>query len=315
MVVENNSAKVLGQLDIGWDVLRGRNPRLVVVRMPSIGLEGPYSGYLGFGAHVEALCGLTVLRGYPDLDVSANTATYYMDPASGSAATFATLAALRRRDRSGEGELVEVAQAENLAQFVGDYLVDAARTGRRHSTIGNRHPTRAPQGVYPCSGEDRWVAISVGDDDQFRSLAALAGIDDERFASLAGRHEHHSELDRLVGAWTAEQDRWAVTRACQSVGIAAGPVLDEADLLADPHLADRGFFRTNGSADLGEWTFPGHLWRWDGPAFAWGPINRLGADNEAIYRGLLGLNDEEWAALDTERHLSLDYLDTAGKPF
>jgi crotonobetainyl-CoA:carnitine CoA-transferase CaiB-like acyl-CoA transferase len=314
VVVENNSAKVLDQLRLGWDELHRRNPRLVVVRMPSIGLEGPYRGYVGFGAHVEAMCGLTALRGYPDLDVSANGATYFMDPFSGTAATFATLAALRRRDRSGEGELVEVAQAENLAQLIGDHLIDAARTGRRHGTLGNRDPVRAPQGVYPCTGADRWVAISVGDDQEWAALAALSGISDERFVTAAGRHRHHDDLDLALAAWIAPQDRWAVTRRLQCAGIAAGPVLDEADLLADPHLQARGFFRLNGSDDLGQWRFPGHHWRWDGPPFAWGPINQLGRDNDAVYRGIAGLDDTEMAALAAEGHLRLDYVDAAGQP-
>ena len=100
----------------------------------------------------------------------------------------------------------------------------------------------------------------------------------------------------------------------RSFGLDLAPVLDEADLLGDPHLEARGFFRENGSADVPPTRLPGHLWRWDGPDLELGPLNRMGGDNDYVYRDLLGLTDDEFAALDAERHLSLDYLDSNGRP-
>lgn len=331
VVVENNSAKVLDRLDLGWEVLRSANPRLVLLRMPSLGLEGPYAHYVGFGAHVEALCGLTALRGYRDLDATSNGATYHMDPTSGSAGAFAVLAALRRRERTGEGELVELAQAENLLNHIGEYLVDASRGGRDHGHAGNRHPTRAPQGCYRClpggprppvdapdPPEPGWVVLSVGDDDEWaglrRALGDPAWAADERFATAAGRREHHDELDAGIEAWTCGRTAFEAFESLQAEGVPSGPVLSESALLEDPHLRARGFFRRNGSPDLGEWEFPGHLFLWDGPPLRWGPVNRLGADNEYVYRQVLGLDDDEWAALEAEGHLRLDYVDADGNP-
>jgi crotonobetainyl-CoA:carnitine CoA-transferase CaiB-like acyl-CoA transferase len=137
---------------------------------------------------------------------------------------------------------------------------------------------------------------------------------DARFADVDGRRAAHDELDASIGAWTAGLDRREVFERCQAEGVPCGMVLGEADLLADPHLAARGFFRRNGSPSLGEHTFCGHLWRWDGPPLRWGPINEMGADNAYVYREVLGLGDDEWAALEAERHLSLDYLDADGNP-
>ena len=94
----------------------------------------------------------------------------------------------------------------------------------------------------------------------------------------------------------------------------AGPVLNEPELLADPHLAARRFFRTNSSPEIPETVLPGHLWHWDGPELRWDPINVMGADNDYVYRELLGLDDEAMARLAAERHLSLDYLDADGRP-
>lgn len=318
VLIENNSVKVLEQLGLGWSTLHARNPRLVVVRMPSLGLDGPYAHYIGFGAHVEALCGLTHLRGYADMDQTANASTYHMDPASGTVAAFATLAALRRRERSGTGELVEVAQAENLLNHIGDHLVDAALGGGGRQHDGNRHPTFAPQGCYPCDGTDRWVVLGVEDDAAWLRLcelidAADLGADDELRTS-AGRRRRHDEIDARIAGWTSGLDRWEAARQLQAAGIAAGPVLGDADCWADPHLRSRGFFRENGSEDLPSQEFPGHLWRWDGPPLRWDPINRLGADNDDVLRTVAGLDDGELAALQASGQLRLDYVDGDGSP-
>ncbi len=326
IIVENNSAKVLGNLGIDWDVLRARNPRLILIRMPSIGLAGPYAHYVGFGAHVEALTGFTALRGYTDLDLSANGPTYHMDPASGTAAVFAALAALRRRERTGVGECVELAQAENLLHHLGDHLVEASLSGTHRERLGNRHVTFAPQGAYRCAAEpgdgdgasDRWVVLTVTDDADWAALRRAMGdpswADDERFASAAGRQAHHDEIDGHLTAWTTTSSRHEIAARLQAEGVAAGPVLDEVDLVADPHLAHRGFFRRNGSEDLGEWDLPGHLWHWDGPPLAFGPIQRMGADNAYVLRDIVGVDDDTWNALEADGQLSLDFVDADGNP-
>lgn len=323
VLVENNSAKVLDRLGLGWEDLHARNPRLVLVRMPSLGLSGPYASFIGFGAHVEALCGLTHLRGYADLDQSANAGTYHMDPASGTVAAFTVLAALRRREQTGVGELLEVAQAENLIHHIGEYLVDASRGGRARTQDGNRHPTFAPQGCYRCAagpdgGTDNWLALTVPDEATWaglgRAMGGPAWTRDERFATATGRRAHHDELDALITVWTAGLDRFEAARRCQAESVPAGPVLDESDLLTDPHLRTRGFFRTNGSPDLGTWEFPGHLWRWDGPPLAWGPISRMGVDNDYVFRTVAGLDADTLDALEREGHFRLDFVDPDGNP-
>jgi crotonobetainyl-CoA:carnitine CoA-transferase CaiB-like acyl-CoA transferase len=315
VLVENNSVGVLEKLGIGWDVLHARNPRFVCLRMPPLGLTGPRAGWMGVGTNFEALCGLARLRGYRDGDPTRLTAAFHMDPASGTAGALAVLLALRRRERTGVGELIELAQGENMMHHIGEYFVDAARTGRVHEPAGNRHPTRAPQGCYPCAGDDRWAVISVGTDEEWRALVAAMGQPawaDDRFATAADRRRLHDELDEAIGAWTAGLDRWEVTRRCQDRGVPAGPVLDEADAYADPHLAARGFFRDQGSVDVGTWPFPGHPWRWTGPDLRWEPINRLGDANEYVWKELVGLDDGAYEALVDGGHISEDYVQPDG---
>ena len=170
ILVENNSVATLDKLGIGWEELHARNPRLIVLRMPPMSLNGPYASYVGFGASFEALCGLTRIRGYRDDDPTTTSAAFHMDPASGASGAFAAMCALRRRAKTDVGELIEFAQSENMMQHIGEYFVDADRTGRHHGPAGNRHPVRAPQGCYRCAGDDRWAVISVGTDDEWLGL-------------------------------------------------------------------------------------------------------------------------------------------------
>lgn len=310
VMVENNSIDLLSKLGIDWDTLHARNERLILMRMPSVGLTGPYRSYLGFGVNFEALCGLSALRGYLDGDLSENEAVFHMDAASGSAGAFAALMALRRRERTGVGELVELAQSENMLNHIGEYLIDAGRTGTEHEPIGNRHTSMAPQGCYPCRGDDAWVAITVSD-EMWPAFCSTVGhdewLDDESFATEALRMANHDTLDEAISAWTGTLDAREVFERCQSVGIAAAPVLRELEALQDPHLNERGMFATNGNDDTGDHVHPGHVWRWDGPDLRWDTLPILGGDNEAVFKDLLGYSDDEYAELDAGGHLSHDY--------
>ncbi|MDA3039038.1 MAG: CoA transferase [Actinomycetota bacterium] len=318
VMVENNSAGVIDKLGIGWDVLHRRNPRLILLRMPALGLTGPSSSVAGFGANFEALCGLTALRGYPDADRSDTTPVYYMDTASGAAGAVAALAALRRRERTGVGEMIELAQGENMLNLIGEYLVDAGRTDRQWDPAGNRHLTDAPQGAYRCQGEDRWVVLSVDSDDAWLALIDAMGnpswSTDERFSTAGGRRAHHDELDQRLEEWTSTLDRWEVTRRCQEAGVIAGPVLDEPDAVTDPHLRARGFFRPRGSEEVGWHDYPGHLWKWSGPPMLWDGLCPYGGANEAVWQDLVGLTDEEYDRLRRAGHFRDHFVDAAGNP-
>ncbi|MCP5032174.1 MAG: CoA transferase [Actinomycetia bacterium] len=322
LLVENNSIRVLPSLDLDWDVLHRRNPRLISLRMPSLGLTGPYSGYVGFGAHMEALCGYSSLRGYRDLDPTALDTTYYMDPASGVTGAFAVLCALRRRDETGQGEQIEFAQAENLLNYAGEFFVDASLTGEGHECHGNRHPHRAPQGAYRCldgdGGAETWMVLSVDSDDEWGRLVEAIGSPgwaaDARLAGESARRLHHDEIDEGLAAWAAGCTLDEAVAVCRRAGVAAGPVLDEAGLLGDAHLGDRDWFRTNGSGDVPAIRFPGHQWRWDGPDLRWDELNMMGRDNDQVYRTLLGKSEAEMAALAAEGHLADGYRDGNGQP-
>jgi len=319
VLVENNAPRVLDKLDLGWDVLHARNPRFIAVRMPALGFSGSYMDYIGFGANFEAIAGLTATRGYHDSDLSTTTSTFHMDPVTGATGAFAVMAALQRRAATGEGVLVEMSQAENVMQQIGDLVVHAAKTGAAHPPLGNRHRARAPQGCYPCAGEDRWAVISVGTDEEWdglvRAMGSPAWAADERFATIPGRRAHHDELDGLIAEWTRELDPYTVFHRCQAEGVPAGPVTNEADSYADPQLRERGFFREITSPHTGTHEYPGFLFRWTGPDMAWWRGSPgLGEDNDYVYRDILGFDDDRYEAAKAAGHVTLDYLQPDGSP-
>ncbi|WP_420436671.1 CaiB/BaiF CoA transferase family protein [Candidatus Poriferisodalis sp.] len=349
VIVENNSLGVLPKLGLDWETVHAVNPRTIVLRMPPMGLEGPYSDWVGFGANFEALCGLTGLRGYDDDNPTSLTSVFHMDPASAATAAFALLAVLRRRDGvartggTGVGELIEFSQSENVMQHIGEYFIDAAANGTRHQPLGNRSVARAPQGCYRCAIDtarpdqvDEWAVITCETDEDWLALARLIDGDrppesaadrattdraattipplsqNTRLATLAGRLAHHDHIDERIEAWTSARSSHEVFHRCQQAGVPAGPVMRESQLRTDPQMGDRCWFRQNGSVEQGWYSFPGRQWRWDGPEMPWRPIGILGDANEYVFRQILGLDNAEWQALCDEGHITRDYLNPDG---
>jgi crotonobetainyl-CoA:carnitine CoA-transferase CaiB-like acyl-CoA transferase len=131
---------------------------------------------------------------------------------------------------------------------------------------------------------------------------------DDRYATASGRREHHDEIDERLAEWTSSQTPQEVFDRCQAEGVPAAPVLHELDTLSDPHLRERGMFRLNGNDEIGRHEYPTHAWRWDGPDLAWKDLPVLGGDNEAVWKGVVGLTDDDYAALVADGHISRDYL-------
>ena len=163
------------------------------------------------------------------------------------------------------------------------------------------------------------MAISVGSDEEWRTLRRLMGdpawAEDPTFSAAPGRMAAHDELDQRISAWTQGLDRYDVFHLCQAAGIAAAPVMDEADMYADPQLAHIGFFRPLESPHTGRHSYPAHPLRWSGPPLRWDwAAPGLGDDNEYVFHQVLGLTEDEYAQLVAEGHLSQDYLDREGNP-
>jgi crotonobetainyl-CoA:carnitine CoA-transferase CaiB-like acyl-CoA transferase len=315
--IENFKASGLERIGIEVSALQARNPRLVIVRLPPTGLSGDWSSYTGFGTQFDVLTGLLWICGHRESDLTTSPATTYMDAATGPAGAFATMAALRYRDETGRGQVVELAQSENVLNHLGDVYVDA-QLGREPQRMGNRDRWRAPQGVYAGRGDNRWLALSVGDDNEWAALAKVMDRPeleaDPRFAGAAARRAQHDEIDSMIDGWMATQDVTDAFVALQQAGVPAAPVMDEAMFCNDPHVRARCFMRPLQVRDVGTHPHPGQPYR--GVPQAWRRGSpALGEDNEYVYKEILGVDDEEFARLGETRILADDYLDPSGNPY
>ncbi|MCU1487169.1 MAG: L-carnitine dehydratase/bile acid-inducible protein [Actinomycetia bacterium] len=241
VVVENFTPRVLDQFGLGWDRIHELNPRALLVRMPAFGLDGPWRDRTGFAQTMESVTGMAWVTGLADgPPVLVRGAC---DPLAGMHAVFATLLALRQRERTGVGVLVEATMVEAAlnaaAEAVFEHDVHGVVLGRE----GNRGPLAAPQGAYRCAGDDAWVALAVADDVQWEALRGHLGWEpDAGLATADGRRAAHDALDERLGAWFASQDAVAAAEALAAAGVPAEVVIAARDIDANPQLRHRRLF-------------------------------------------------------------------------
>jgi benzylsuccinate CoA-transferase BbsF subunit len=304
VVVDNFSARVMTNLGLDYETLAREKPDVICVRMTGFGLTGPDRDHVSYGPTLQALAGYTLLMGEPD-GPPAGFGYSYSDLASGHLGALAVLAALHHRRRTGRGQLVDLAQQEAVASLVGPVLLERAANGGTSAPFGNasQEGPAAPHGIYPCAGDDRWIAITVFSDAEWRGLTAAMGrpawARDDRFASTASRVAHARELDERVAAWTRTMNVHVAVSRLQANGVRAGIVADAADVCArDPQLAARGHF-----VDVA--TPEGRTVRIDGPPFVLsetpaavrGPGPLLGEHADEVLGTILGYDAGTIAAL------------------
>jgi benzylsuccinate CoA-transferase BbsF subunit len=243
----NYSTPAVRSLGLDYDDVLAVNPDIVYVALPGFGSDAtqPYYGFLAWGPNQAPLVGLDALTGYPDQEPAGIATIAPPDYFAGLHALAAVLTGLEHRDRTGEGSFVDIAQFETTVSCLGPFLLDHALSGSTPERSGNRLAWLAPQGCYPCRGEDAWVAVTVADDEQWAALASVIGgdLDDPELAGLAGRLAHQDELDAHIGAWTVTQTPAEVASRLQDVGVPAYEVLDNIGVLHDPQILDRAWFQ------------------------------------------------------------------------
>ena len=311
-VIENNLPPNIEKQGVTWERLSRVNPDLVMVRVPGFGIDGPYRGYRTMGHHMEALAGHPAIRSYPGLSLEYIPLGVPSDAASGIGVALAFLMGLRQRERTGRGLMIELATAENFMPLLGEFVLDYSMNGRVWDRMGNDHFRLAPHNVYRCRGEDRWVAIAVTGEDEWRALCeAMRREDlaaDPRFAAMEGRHAHRRELDAEIAAWTADRDALWVMHRLQRAGVAAGAVLDEAMAFEDRQHAARGFFQRIDHPEAGSHLHVGRAWRAGAtPHVPARHAPLLGQDNEYVYRELLGYSEAEYARFVETGHAGTEY--------
>jgi benzylsuccinate CoA-transferase BbsF subunit len=308
VVTSNFRPGVMERWGLGYSELRAEQPDLIYLTMPMQGTTGPNKDYAGFGSTIAALAGLVEPSGLADR-APVGTGTHYPDhvPNPGHALV-ALLAALVHRNRTGRGGRIELSQFESTAGLVGPAVTRYSVTGEQPARQGNSVPDAAPHGVYPCAGEDNWIAIAVRTEAEWQALtgvlAAAKLAEHPDFASLAGRKLREGELDLLIGARTAGFERWELMRRLQQAGVPASVVETSADVFDDPVLAARGYWRTLDHPVMGPVRAASAPHLWDGspvqPTVA-APL--LGEHTEEISRDLLGLSQAEYQQLVTDEVL------------
>ncbi|MCX6022132.1 MAG: CoA transferase [Chloroflexi bacterium] len=314
--LENNAAGVMEKMRLNYDALKAANPQIIMMRFPGFGLDGPYQHYKGYGANVEAVVGHTWLRGYLDGDPSETSPIYHADPAAGAHVAFAIMTALLYRRRTGKGQLIDHSQAEGVIHHLAHSFMDYSMNKRVQGGWENHDTSMAPHGVYPAAGEDRWIAIACPSDEAFATLCDLMGAEglatDPRFADTAARYRNQAELDPIVAAWSATQNRDDMMRRLQAAGIPAMSVFDQFELLHNEQLRARGYFEQVTHPEAGTFEYPAAMAKFSAtPMHIRTHAPTLGQHNEEIYKGLLGMSDEEYQRLQETQIIGDTYTDDA----
>jgi crotonobetainyl-CoA:carnitine CoA-transferase CaiB-like acyl-CoA transferase len=291
VVVENYSPRVVEQFGLDYDSLVALRPDIIAVRMPGFGLDGPWRDYVGWALNIEQVSGMTAATGYPDgppCNVQGPA-----DPIVGVHAGVALLAALEHRRRTGEGQLIEIAQIEVGAAVTAEPVIDFSMNRVVRPREGNRR-RGVWQGVYPTDSVDTWVALTARDDGERARLADALGV--------AGLPDDHDAFDEAVAAWTRTQAGSKVVAALQERNIAAEVVTTPDDMYELPGLDTRGFYEEFDHPVTGSHRYPGWPMRLvPGPTrhhrFA---APTLGQHNDEVLRGL-GLSDDDLNALRRDR--------------
>jgi crotonobetainyl-CoA:carnitine CoA-transferase CaiB-like acyl-CoA transferase len=319
LFIENNAPSTLDKLGITYEWLKEVRSDIIMIRMPAFGLSGPYKDYRSYGSGPEATIGFTWLRGYTDLDKSVSTTSVAQcDAAAGVNAAMAAVMALHYRRRTGKGQFIELAQVESVIPQLGEAIMDYTMNGRVQDSLGNRDlHGAAPCGNYRCKGADRWVSITVRNDEEWegfcRAMDNPAWTKDEKFATTLNRYKNQDELDKLVEGWTALHDPGALMLMLQKEGVAAAPLTTPADSYADPQLKETSVLEKVTHPEAGTHIYPGMGWQQRRtPNSIRRYACRLGEDNEYIYKELLGISDEEYAELEREGHIGMDFAPNVG---
>jgi crotonobetainyl-CoA:carnitine CoA-transferase CaiB-like acyl-CoA transferase len=283
---------------LSYDTVRSWNPAIVYVTMSGCGHEGPWSKLVTYAPTIHALSGLTYLSNPPGRgDVGPGFSLN--DHAVGFAAAVAMLAALEARERTGEGQHVDISQMETGAYLLGPAVLDYLTNGHEAQPAGNADPfgQLVPNECYRTS-DGRWLAVTCRTDAEWSRLVEATGIPaDPALATVAGRHAAVEEVDALLAAWVATTTADGAQELLQGIGVPAGKIQDGSDLMADPQLNARSMWRTFDHAVFGTRPydrFPA-IWSHSNLEPYLPSPSYVGEHNFEVYPEVAGLSEDEVA--------------------
>lgn len=297
--LDSFAACTMDQLGLGYDVVRAINPSVIMASTCLMGETGPAAAMAGYGYHAAAICGFYEVTGWSDRP-PGGPFNAYTDTIAPRFLAATLMAALDHRRRTGEGRRIDQAQMESSLHFLAPELLDYQSSGRLPRRAGNMEPGAAPHDAYPCAGTDQWCAIAVETDEQWRALCRVLGSPPWAMApelgTGAGRVARRELIDRRLAEFTAAHEPPALMDLLQAAGVPAGMVQRSSNLLADPQLRHRRFFRRLAHPEMGEVPYEGHQFRirgYDSGPLA--PAPCLGEHSVQVLQEVLGMSDEELA--------------------
>jgi len=299
VLVESFTPGTIGRMGLDYETLREFNPSIIMLSTCLMGQTGPCAQFAGYGYHAGAMAGFYEVTGWPDRPPSGPWSAY-TDAVAPRFIQTILAAAIDHRRRTGEGQYIDLAQIESALYFLAPEILECQSNGHVAMRNGNRARDAAPQGCYPCAGDDQWCAIAVDTDAQWRALRKEIGdpdwVRDSALDSTAGRLAAHDLIDEKLADWTRDQIPGAVMQRLQLVGVPAGVVQRSRDLLEDPQYNERGFYRYLDHSEVGTVPYAGHQYKirgYDNAPRSAAPC--LGQHNHEVLSELLGMSDDEIA--------------------
>jgi len=305
VVMENFSAGVMEKWGLDYEGLKKIRPDIIMLRQSGFGSSGPYARLPAFGMTLAGITGIPNFIGWPDsLPLPVGVAAY-TDCICPRFATTALIAALDYRNKTGKGQVLDLSQFETGLYFILPAILDYMANAREPSRVGNTCSSAAPHNVYRCRGDDRWCAIAVVTNEQWKSFCKVIGNDklihDPKYRTLLARKKNEDELDAIIGAWANDITPEEVMEKMQSVGVPAGVVKNSADIYDDPQLRYRGLLWPLHHPEVGSFTHLGRAFQLsETPAQARMPSPCLGEHTAYICTEFLNMPDEEFVQLTNE---------------
>lgn len=309
----NFTPRVIDKWNLHYHQISKVNPRIIAAYAPMQGMDGPHRDYLGFGAVLTPVTGISEMSGFPHrppFGVGTNYPDYVINP--GHTVT-AMLAALRYRNRTGKGQCIELPQLESVVNTLGTAVIEQLANGTNPSRTGNRNPNAAPHGAFRCADDpssvgslDRWVVIACRDDAEWQRAAAALGhpeaASDPRFATFAARKQNEDELESLVSSWTRDLKAEEACAMLQAAGVPAGVVQNAQDLLdKDEHIRSRNYYQYVEHPEAGREAHDGPAFHLsETPGYIAGPAPLMGEHTMDVCERIIGLNMDEIADLLAE---------------
>ena len=308
VVAQNFPPRVMRNFGLDYPELRKIKPDIIVLDSTAYGSSGPWENYIGYGSSLQAVTGLTYVTGYEDSG-PVQGGILFNDTLGALNATYAILLALAHRERTGQGQWIDLSQYEAGVAHLGEAFMEYEMNGVAPTRRGNSHPDHAPYGLYPCAGDDGWVSITVTSDAEWANFVRAVGeawASNRDWETAESRLSQRKSLDEAIGRWTSDKDKHEVMHLLQSGGVACGAVYNTRDIATDEHHADRGFFEISQHPEpVGPRPHSAPLFGLTGvdrPPDRLAP--RFGEANRKVFQELLGRTDQEYGELMDQQVIS-----------